>query len=77
MIRQVYIAAASLLVISTWGMPIKGTLAQSPGRELRSLEGTWLMESAYELRADGTRTTNYGEHPKGLLTVDAEGRYNL
>jgi hypothetical protein len=45
--------------------------------ELASLEGTWIMEQAYEIRADGTRTTNYGEHPKGLLTIDHAGRYNL
>src|ERR1700761_2521749 len=45
--------------------------------ELGSLEGTWVMEQAYEIRADGTRTTNYGEHPKGLLTIDHAGRYNL
>lgn len=42
-----------------------------------SLEGTWLMDSAYEIRADGTRTTNYGEHPNGLMMVDAAGRYSI
>jgi Lipocalin-like domain len=41
------------------------------------LEGSWIMEQAYEIRADGTRTANYGEHPKGLLTIDHAGRYNL
>ena len=45
--------------------------------ELRSLEGVWVMESAYEIGADGARTANYGDHPKGLLTVDAAGRYNM
>ena len=45
--------------------------------DLTSLQGTWVMDSAYEIHADGSRTTNYGEHPKGLLTVDAAGRYNL
>jgi hypothetical protein len=45
--------------------------------ELASLQGTWVMESAYEIHADGKRTTNYGEHPVGLLMVDAAGRYNL
>jgi hypothetical protein len=35
------------------------------------------MESAYELAADGARSTNYGEHPLGLFSVDAAGRYNL
>lgn len=45
--------------------------------ELMSLQGTWVMDSAYEVQADGTRTTNFGEHPAGLLTIDAQGRYNL
>jgi hypothetical protein len=45
--------------------------------DLASLQGTWVMEAAYEIHADGSRTTNYGEHPKGLLTVDAAGRYNM
>ena len=42
-----------------------------------SLQGTWTLTSAYEIRADGARTTNYGEHPRGLLMVDADGRYSL
>ncbi len=42
-----------------------------------SMEGSWIMTSAYEIRADGTRTTNYGEHPNGLLMVDKSGRYSL
>lgn len=45
--------------------------------ELKSLQGTWVMDSAYEIHPDGSRTTNYGAHPKGLLTVDAAGRYNM
>jgi hypothetical protein len=35
------------------------------------------MESAYEILADGTRTTNYGEHPNGLMMVDRAGRYSI
>jgi hypothetical protein len=27
--------------------------------------------------ADGTRATNFGEHPKGLFIVDSKGRYSL
>jgi hypothetical protein len=45
--------------------------------DLKSLQGVWLMDSAYEIHPDGSRTTNYGEHPKGLFTVDAAGRYNM
>ena len=41
------------------------------------LEGTWIMDSAYEVLADGSRTTNYGEHPKGLFMIDDSGRYSL
>nr|ART40416.1 K119 [uncultured bacterium] len=41
------------------------------------LRGTWIMDSAYEITADGHRTTNYGAHPNGLLMIDAEGRYTL
>ncbi|CAM3250611.1 Lipocalin-like domain-containing protein [Sphingomonas antarctica] len=64
----VSIAAALLL---TGASP-----APSP-ENLASLQGTWEMVSAYEIKADGTRTTNYGEHPLGLLTVDAAHRYNM
>ena len=44
---------------------------------LLSLQGTWVMEAAYEVSADGTRSTNFGEHPRGLFIVDSEGRYSL
>jgi hypothetical protein len=42
-----------------------------------TLAGTWVMESAYEIHADGSRTTNYGEHPAGLMMVDRDGRYSI
>ncbi len=42
-----------------------------------SLAGTWAMDSAYEVRANGSRTTNYGEHPNGLMMVDSSGRYSI
>lgn len=42
-----------------------------------SLEGTWVMSAAYEILSDGTRTTNYGEHPKGLFIADKAGRYSI
>jgi len=45
--------------------------------DLKSLQGVWVMDSAYEIHPDGSRTTNYGEHPKGLFTVDSAGRYNM
>lgn len=52
-------------------------LGNAHAAELTSLQGTWIMISAYEIHADGTRTTNYGEHPDGLLIVDSAGRYSM
>src|SRR5664279_5555803 len=54
-----------------------GASAMASEAQQFSLEGTWVMTSAYEILADGTRTTNYGEHPNGLLMVDKQGRYSL
>lgn len=62
-------AAAPLLGISLAGA--------SPPRDTLRLQGTWEMDSAYEIQADGTRVTGYGEHPAGLLMIDAQGRYTL
>lgn len=42
-----------------------------------SLQGSWRMEAAYERRADGSVTHNYGLHPQGLMMVDAAGRYSI
>ena len=52
-------------------------LESAHAEDLTSLRGSWVMVSAYEIRADGTRTTNYGEHPAGSFMVDAGGHYSL
>ena len=53
--------------------------APSPAAQQQplSLEGSWTMDSAYEILADGRRVTNYGEHPAGLMMVDGSGRYTI
>jgi hypothetical protein len=61
--------AAALLMI--------GASAMANETQPLSLEGTWIMTSAYEILADGTRTTNYGERPNGLMMVDKVGRYSI
>jgi hypothetical protein len=45
--------------------------------EFASLTGTWVMDAAYEIHPDGSRTSNYREHPKGVLVADAAGRYDM
>lgn len=42
-----------------------------------SLAGTWSLVAADVLRPDGTRARDYGAAPKGLLLIDAQGRYSL
>lgn len=42
-----------------------------------SLEGTWVLMAADTLHADGRRVHGYGEHPRGRLMVDRQGRYSL
>ncbi len=41
------------------------------------LTGTWTLEAADDIRPDGVRVPAYGRAPRGLLIVDAEGRYSL
>jgi hypothetical protein len=70
-LRNVLIAAA----LAGTSMP---ALASAPQQQsLASLRGTWIMVSAYEIQADGTRITTYGEHPVGLMIVDRAGRYSI
>jgi hypothetical protein len=54
-----------------------GSIASAQAEELSTLEGSWIMEQAYEIRPDGARTTTYGEHPQGLFVIDHSGRYSM
>jgi len=63
-----------LIIAST---TLMGAAPHRTQPEPLALKGTWVMDSAYEIRADGTRTTNYGEHPDGLMMVDSSGRYSI
>jgi hypothetical protein len=39
------------------------------------LAGTWTLVAADFIRPDGVRERDYGAAPKGLMIIDAEGRY--
>ncbi|MEG3789383.1 lipocalin-like domain-containing protein [Lysobacter sp. CCNWLW3] len=41
------------------------------------LQGTWTLVAADKVLPDGATTRDYGEHPKGRLVVDGQGRYSL
>ena len=44
---------------------------------VRLIEGTWTLAFADVLHPDGTRESDYGEHPKGMMHVDSAGRYAI
>jgi len=41
------------------------------------LAGTWSLVAADVIHADGSRTSDYGAAPRGLLLIDPQGRYSL
>jgi hypothetical protein len=41
------------------------------------LHGTWTLVAADKILPGGARARDYGEHPKGRLIVDTQGRYSL
>ncbi len=42
-----------------------------------SLAGTWTLVAADVQHPDGSRSSDYGDAPKGLLMIDRTGRYSL
>ncbi|MBN3845621.1 MULTISPECIES: lipocalin-like domain-containing protein [Burkholderiaceae] len=42
-----------------------------------SLVGTWTLVAADVQHPDGSRASDYGAAPKGLLLIDAQGHYSL
>jgi hypothetical protein len=60
-----------------FALPFALFAAQAVAAAPFPLSGTWALQAADQLHADGTRTSDYGDTPRGLLIVDAEGRYSL
>jgi hypothetical protein len=46
-------------------------------RTISSLAGTWTLVAADVQHRDGSRESDYGAHPKGLLLIDNQGNYSL
>lgn len=42
-----------------------------------AMVGTWTLSAADVVHTDGTRARDYGQAPKGMLFIDAQGRYSL
>lgn len=68
------LVAAALLaagVASSTGALAAGVTHRFP------LAGTWTLQAADVIHADGSRASDYGPNPKGLLMIDGQGRYSL
>lgn len=67
------------LLIGATGLALSGAAsAAKPDMASGSpLAGTWTLMAAEVLHPNGSRENDYGEAPKGLFIVDADGRYSL
>jgi Lipocalin-like domain len=67
------------LTLSTLGLLFLG-VALAAGevyaQTIKDLAGTWTLVSNV-IEQGGNKTDSFGPHPKGILTVDANGRYVL
>jgi len=66
--------AATLLCAAALSAPASAT-TDAPAAF--PLAGSWTLVAADQLRADGSRTRDYGEAPHGMLFIDDQGRYSL
>src|SRR5258707_3455092 len=42
-----------------------------------SIVGTWALTAADKLLPDGTRTSDFGDNPRGLVIFTADGHYSV
>ena len=42
-----------------------------------SIAGTWVLTEAYKILPDGTRASDYGDHPHGLVIFTSDGHYSV
>jgi hypothetical protein len=67
------------LTIGTLGLLFLGVVLAAGdafAQTAKDLAGTWTLVSTVTEK-DGNKTDTYGSNPKGILTVDANGRYVL
>jgi hypothetical protein len=42
-----------------------------------SIVGTWVLAGAYKILPDGTRASDYGDNPHGLVIFTSDGHYSV
>jgi hypothetical protein len=69
--RGIFRIAFPVLALLTSAISIDAAAAEP------SLEGTWTLVAADVQHPDGTLARDFGSAPRGLLLIDAQGRYSL
>ncbi|HWG10134.1 MAG TPA: lipocalin-like domain-containing protein [Rhodanobacteraceae bacterium] len=75
-IRKANTARIMVMLLSACALCSSTAFAAS-ARTVSSLAGTWILVAADVQHPDGSRESDYGAHPKGLLLIDEQGDYSL
>ena len=59
-------------LLALFCMATLAATAQSP-----SIVGTWVLTGAYKILPDGTRGSDYGDNPHGLVIFTSDGHYSV
>jgi hypothetical protein len=66
----------SICTMTTLGLTLLPASSIAQQRSLKEqLVGTWTLVSSETTAANGTKRQFYGANPKGILMLDAAGRY--
>ena len=63
------------LIVFAMGIVLVGDAVAQQKTLKEQLVGTWTLVSNDLVAPDGTRRQNFGPNPKGILIIDANGRY--
>lgn len=75
--KDLAVSIASLTGLLLFAMALVGSAPRAEKASPSSaLAGAWTLVAADVLHPDGSRGRDYGESPRGLMLVDAEGRYS-
>lgn len=72
--RTIEVAAAAILI---GGSLATASVASERSSLPRTLVGSWTLVAADVRHPDGSIGHDYGEAPRGRMTIDAAGRYTL
>lgn len=75
-LRNANIRIIGSVLMSACMLSSASALAGSPV-DASPFAGTWTLVAADVQHPDGSRASDFGAHPKGLLLVDKQGRYSL